>query len=243
MAAGSTSSLMICDTRDGEYKFTTKLKPFTGVLIPVSTDKIQNGFQHVTKFEYYEGREPSVLATVFDNAPDTEYYKTTLYLKSKGNPLDVYVSNIGYEDSDPRNPISSAIRVGLVVYKPGSETEIDNEYIFDINPEGEVEHPSYNTSTGTEGYVLNSATKDNTTIPFTPYTEENYCAIDEKTSEVIVTPGKSTQIATCPIGTEGKPVKVDVYIWLEGCDSNCVGDLLGATLKEASIEFAGKPQS
>ena len=40
----------------------------------------------------------------------------------------------------------------------------------------------------------------------------------------------------------GKPVKVDVYIWLEGCDEDCVGNLNRTTLKELALSFAGSAE-
>lgn len=236
MAAGSSGSLLIWNPEKQDYVYSVKMEPFYGRLTPVSTDKITNGFQEVVAFRNGTGKEAKLVASLFKTAEPTDYYESELYLKSTADNTDVYISDIAYTDSSDIDPISSAIRVGLVVYKPGSPDEVDNEYIFEITDSGKhIEKPEYNTSTGEDGYVLNSKTRDNTTVRFTPYSPENYCTVDEQTGEVLVSSGKSQKILTC----SDTPVRVKVYIWLEGCDADCTAVLHNHTLKDASISFAG----
>jgi len=235
MAAGSASSLLISDTYDGEYSYSTSLQPFVGRLEPVSTDKIQQGFQLVKEFKDGEEGQPKKIAYIFKGAEKTEFYHTSLYLKSTGTNMKVYVKNIGYTDSSKSSPISTAIRVGLVTYKPGNTDTVDGEYIFAINTDQHIQNPEYNTATGREGYVLDSTKTDGTTVEFTPYTSENYVDVDSATGEVNLKTN-SIPVANCE---SDNPVKVDVYIWLEGCDEDCTVELTATTLSEASIEFAG----
>ena len=66
----------------------------------------------------------------------------TLYLKANASSdVDVYISDIQGVNRDNNNPLSSAIRVGFVVYNPGENADVNNEYIFAIddivNPEGQ----------------------------------------------------------------------------------------------------------
>ena len=40
-------------------------------------------------------------------------------------------------------------------------------------------------------------------------------------------------------GGYGQPVEVEVYLWLEGCDLDCTWNLMGQTLKNLTLSFAG----
>ena len=133
--------------------------------------------------------------------------------------------------------------MGLVVYKPGEITdggETQGEYIFAIsdkkNPEAQ-----YNTATGKEGYVLDCMKNDGTTVSFMPYTSDSYCIYDNTTGQVEL---KENSLKLCTVsGTSdkepGEPVRVDLYIWLEGCDEDCTVNLCSQTLKNLAVSFAG----
>ena len=150
------------------------------------------------------------------------------------------MSDIGYEDSDEENPISSAIRVGLVVHHPGEDQPPDSEYIFEIsdkkNPQAQ-----YNTDDGEEGSVLDCTKTDGTTVPFTAYTSDAYCNYNKSTGEVTL---KQNSKKICTVsgdgeGKAGRSVEVEVYIWLEGCDEDCTSNLSGTTLQNLALSFAG----
>ena len=165
---------------------------------------------------------------------------TTAFLRSNGKSTDIYLSDIGFEDSDENNPISSAIRAGFVIHQAGLDQPTENEYIFEIsdkkNPQAE-----YNTATGEEGYVLDSTKTDGTTVPFQPYNEEAYCIYDKDTGEVTKKEGslKLCTVTGTSDGKPGTPVQIDLYIWLEGCDEDCTGNLSSQTLKNLAVSFAG----
>jgi len=240
VAAGSSGSLLIYNPETQEYAYSAKIEPFYGRLNPVSTNKISNGFKEVTEFRQASGSETKLEAYLFGDAPEKDYYTTDLKLKSTAGNTDVYISDILFQDSDKDKPISSAMRLGLQVFKPGSETEVENEYIFEITDESGAKHvqnPDYNTWTGVDGHVLNTnpGAEPNSTIEFHPLTRDNYCEINEETGDVIVKEGLSKLICTCG----ETPVKIKLYFWLEGCDADCTLDLLGATLKDVAINFAG----
>ena len=147
MAAGTGVNLQISNTYDGDYSSATVLAKFPGQLVPVSTNRISGGFQKVTLFKNGgEGQAPLVTDT-FTGGQTSDYYHTKLFLRTTGGTTDIYLSDIGFEDSDEENPISSAIRVGLVVHHPGEDQPPDSEYIFEIsdkkNPQAQ-----YNTDDG-----------------------------------------------------------------------------------------------
>jgi hypothetical protein len=184
---------------------------------------------------------PRLLAHLFGEADEEEdYFMTSLYLRTNSPSLPIYLADIGYEDDDDDNPISTAIRLGLVVHAPGKSGAAREEFIFEINDEENPER-EYNTETGEEGYVLDSDETDGSTVEFEPYTSENFCINDKNTGETRL---KRDSQVICTLsgrtdGGYGEPVCVDIYIWLEGCDPDCTGNLSGATLENISLQFAG----
>ena len=240
LAAGAGVNLQISNAYDGPYASTTVLDSFEGRLNPVSTDNIENGFQKVLGFTKGTENQSTFVANLFGRGEYSDYYKTSLFLRSNGSMTDIYLSDIGFEDSDEAQPISSAIRVGFVVHQNGANQPVQGEYIFAVsdkkNPQAE-----YNTATGQEGYVLDSTKTDGTTVPFKPYTKDAYCQYDKNTGNVTLD-ADSQKLCTlygADGGQPGTPVQIDVYIWLEGCDEDCTGNLGNQTLRNLAISFAG----
>ena len=240
MAAGAGANLQISNSYSGEYGSAAVLESFKGQLEPVSTNKVTVGFQKATSFIVGQGGPADLLAAGFDDSEARDYYHTSMYLRTNGNDTDIYLADIGFEDSDEKVPISSAIRVGLVVHEPGQNMPVSSEYIFAISDKKNPE-ARYNTVTGKEGYVLDGVKKDGTTVPFSPYTSDAYCIYDKNTGVVTL---KKTSEKLCTItgdghGKPGTPVQIEVYIWLEGCDEDCTVNLCGETLKKLAVSFAG----
>lgn len=240
MAAGAGANLQISNSYSGEYGSAAVLESFNGQLEPVSTNKVTAGFQKATSFIAGQGGPADLLAAGFDDSEARDYYHTSMYLRTNGNDTDIYLADIGFEDSDEKVPISSAIRVGLVVHEPGQNMPVSSEYIFAISDKKNPE-ARYNTATGKEGYVLDGVKKNGTTVPFSPYTSDAYCIYDKNTGVVTL---KKTSEKLCTItgdghGKPGTPVQIEVYIWLEGCDEDCTVNLCGETLKKLAVSFAG----
>ena len=243
MAAGAGANLQISNSYSGEYGSAAVLESFKGRLEPVSTNKVTAGFQKATSFIVGQGGPADLVAAEFDDSEARDYYHTSMYLRTNGNDTDIYLADIGFEDSDEKVPISSAIRVGLVVHEPGQNMPVSSEYIFAISDKKNPE-ARYNTVTGKEGYVLDGVKKDGTTVPFSPYTSDAYCIYDKNTGVVTL---KKTSEKLCTItgdgsGKPGTPVQIEVYIWLEGCDEDCTVNLCGETLKKLAVSFAGVVQ-
>lgn len=240
MAAGTGVNLQISNTYDGNYGSAAVLDSFSGRLAPVSTDRISGGFQKVVKFTEGTDGQPTLVAGTFGSSEINDYYHTRMYLRTNGSMTGIYLSDIGFEDSDEDNPISSAIRVGLVVHQAGQNRPVAGEYIFAIsdrkNPQAE-----YNTATGQEGYVLTADRTDGTTVAFTPYTSDVYCIYNKETGEVSLKPD-SLKLFTINGNGKGEPgesVEIELYIWLEGCDEDCTGNLGNETLRSLAVSFAG----
>ena len=244
MAAGTGVTFLISNEYDGDYKTNAGLS-FQGLLDPVSTDNVLNGFQKVTGFTG-GSTQSSLYASLFGPATHSDYYKTSLYLATSSLATDVYLSGIDYAEQDPANPISTALRVGLVAHEPGRDGAVTGQYIFELssahNPEGR-----YNTLDGQgsdeDHRVLDSTRADGKTVVFTPLTSANYCEYDENTGKVTLT-DRSTKICSLPAAAKGArhstPVKVDVYVWLEGCDPDCTNNLAATSLQSLALRFAGK---
>lgn len=242
MAVGTGSSLQISSMYNGEYGNSALMDKFNGLLDPVSTDRIQNGFQKVTGFEDTDHTQDGFMAAIFGTSETTDYYKTTLYLRVAGGKQDIYLYDIGYEDDDNDNPISTAIRIGFLVHEPGENKPVEDEFIFVIN---HADNPKahYNTATGLEGYVLDSTKTDGTTVLMERlFDANNFCEYDADTG---LTTLKEKSQKLCWLegaedGDYGVPVQVDVYVWLEGCDKDCYNNICGKTLKKIALSFAGK---
>ena len=237
MAAGTGVTFLISNSYDGEYKSSAGLS-FQGLLNPVSTDNILNGFQKAVGFTGGDTQD-SLLATFFGPAQRSDYYETSLYLATSSLSTDVYLSDIRFDDIDPQNPVSTALRVGLVVHQPGENQPVVGQYVFELtqahNPQAR-----YNTKQGEAGHVLDSTKTDGSTVAFTPLDSTNYCEYSEEEG-VVTKPG--TKLATLPAAAEGAnrstPVQVDVYVWLEGCDEDCTNNLCDTSLASLALHFAG----
>ena len=237
LAAGSSVSLQISNAYDGVYGSSTVMEKFTGKLIPVSTDKISGGFQRVSRFVSQYNKDTGtyrLAAWLFQpSVPEVDYYKTSLYLRTNSENLDIYLSGIGFEDDSSENPISTAMRVGIVAE--------GKEYIFAINT---AHNPNADDNGAKEpqgGYVLRSDRTDGSTVPFSPLTPENYCDYDSQTGVVTLRPSSTPlfQISGDGSGGYGEPVKVDVYLWLEGCDEDCTLNLQAHTMENIALSFSG----
>lgn len=232
MVAGSSVSLQIANASEGPYSSSAVMESFTGRLNPVSTDKISGGFQRAEKFAP-QASDNRFVASIFGGAEDMDFYKTSLYLRTNNEKLDIYLSDIGFEDASEAHPLSTAIRLGIVAE--------GREYIFAINTQ---HNPNADDNAATEkdgGYVLDSSKTDGTTLPFVPYAQDNYCVYDRTDGSVTL---KENSVRLCTVtggGADGygQPVKLDIYLWLEGCDEDCTLNLVGQSLQKLSLSFAG----
>ena len=234
MSAGSSISLQISNAEAGPYSSVTQMEKFTGSLVPVSTDKITGGFQKVTEFQgvWQEETYRNIPKLFAPGVQMQEFYKTTLYLRTNSDGLDIYVSDIGTKDSSKESPISTAIRLGLVVQ--------GKEFIFEVNS---AHNPNADDNGAKEpqgGYVLRHDMTDGTTVKFAPLTSDNFCEYNQSTGAVTL---KKNAVSIGSIsgknGDYGDPLKVDVYLWLEGCDEDCTINLVGRAMELVSLNFAG----
>ena len=49
---------------------------------------------------------------------------------------------------------------------------------------------------------------------------------------------KENSLAICRVSSE--PLRIKVYIWLEGCDPDCTQNLCNRTLRKLALSFVGK---
>ncbi len=238
MAAGTGVTFLISDAYDGEYRTSAGLS-FEGLLNPVSTDNVLNGFQRVSGFS--GGSSTSVLASMFEAAGRTDYYQTSLFLTTNSAATDVYLAGISFDDTDLENPISTALRVGLIVHEAGKGTAVCGQYIFELTSDHNPQ-ARYNTEKGSAGDVLDSTKTDGSTVAFAPLTSASYALYDEETG-VPSLQGGSVKLCSLPAAESGAPrgtpVQVDVYVWLEGCDEDCTNNIAGTSLDTLALRFVG----
>ena len=264
LAAGTSINLQISNQRDGKYESAATLNPdggagqsFVGILTPVSTNDVRAGFQKAVGFE--SSGTGTGLGELWARAfglsqpEEQDYYKTSLYLRTNAPAVDVYLADIDYGAPDGSGGVtktqqdrmmSTAMRIGFVVYAPGSDSEVTAQYIYALNEEDHITAPNNNTAPGqsfgqTGSFAMDPANLGQV-VAFTPYSKANFCEYDRATGAV-ETAAQSVRL--CPLsgsGTEyGAATRVDVYLWLEGCDPDCTNELCGMTLSNLSILFAG----
>ena len=89
MAAGAGASLQISNRYDGSYGSAAVLDSFTGRLRPVSTNRIQSGFQRVSEFAPGADGQAKSVASTFEKGNSSDYYKTSLFLRTNGEATDI----------------------------------------------------------------------------------------------------------------------------------------------------------
>ena len=87
MAAGAGVNLQISNSYSVTYGSAAVLDSFSGQLNPVSTNRISGGFQKVLGFTNGTENQPNLVANLFGRGDYTDYYQTSLFLRSNGNPL------------------------------------------------------------------------------------------------------------------------------------------------------------
>ena len=86
MAAGAGINLQISNAYDGVYGSAAVLDSFSGQLNPVSTNRISGGFQKVLGFTNGTENQSNLVANLFGRGDYSDYYKTSLFLRSMENP-------------------------------------------------------------------------------------------------------------------------------------------------------------
>ncbi len=242
MTAGSCVSLQISNEMDGDYGTSTSLRVGNDdqpvMLSPVSTDYIDTsaqdgGFQSARGFISGDAGRDYKLASVFGRADTADFYHTQLFLKTTyDGDLPIYVSQIG--ESGTGEKLAKALRVGLVVEGGG-------QFFFELDSEPGTTG-RYNTEQGYipgaaySGTVLDHTATDGSVVDIVTYDKDNMCSYDIETGKVTL---KSGSIQICTVRGGSKPVKIDVYVWLEGCDPDCYSDIEGERFDNLSISFAG----
>ncbi len=242
MTAGSSVSLQISNEADGDYGTSTRLRVGNDdqpvMLSPVSTDYIDTsaqdgGFKSARGFVDGDATRDYKLASVFGRADTADFYHTQLFLKtSYDGDLPIYVSQIG--ESGTGEKLAKALRVGLVVEGGG-------QFFFELDSEPSAAG-RYNTEQGYTpgaaytGTVLDHTANDGSVVEIVTYDRDNMCSYDIETGKVTL---KSGSVQICTVRGGSGPVKIDVYVWLEGCDPDCWSDIEGERFDNLSISFAG----
>jgi len=240
MAVGTGVTLQISNSYQEHFGTTAVLEEFRGRLTPVSTDRIQNGFQKVIGFTETDEEHPIPMANLFARVDETEFYKTVLYIRSKGAESNVYLSNIGFEDDDIQFPISTGIRIGFLVHEPGYQKGVVGEYVFALN-DAHHSGAGYNTWQGEDGFVLDSTRTDGSVVRFDNLLgQDNFCEYDVNTGAVTLKEHSVPILRTQGdgAGNYGEPTEVEVYIWLEGCDQDCTNAITLKSLQNVALDFA-----
>lgn len=243
MSAGSGITLQIANDKNGDYASATVMEDFKGKLCPVSTDKISGGFQQALFFDAMTQPDGQnrLYASIFDAGVEkVDYHKTSLFLRTNAVNVDIYLSDIGFEDLNDLHPLSTALRLGLVVKQKDADGNYP-EFIFEVNPQPDPNRGDNADRVPDAGHVLDSTKTDGSTVAFVPLNSDNFCQYDPATGAASRKPNSKKLFTLSGNGTGdyGEPMEVEVYLWLEGCDLDCTLNLSTHTLKKLSLSFAG----
>ena len=184
---------------------------------------------------------------MFGAAEHSDYYKTSLYLATNSAATDVYLSGIDFTEQDPANPISTALRVGLVTYAPGQGDTVTGQYIFEVSGERNPQ-ARYNTLDGKDAGEKRAESPgarqqplDGATVHFDQLTSANFC--DYKRRHRHREPqGGPTRIAACRRcqrrQTAALRARVDVVrVGWKAATPTALNNLAATSLQSLALRF------
>ena len=91
--------------------------------------------------------------------------------------------------------------------------------------------------------MLDSGRSDGATVHLDQLTSANFCDYNEDTV-IVSLKEATTKICSLPAAAKGAnrstPVRVDVYVWLEGCDPDCTNNPAAPRPPPPALRPAGK---
>lgn len=88
--------------------------------------------------------------------------------------------------------------------------------------------------------MLDASKTDGSVVEFDPYDKDNFCEYNSDTGEVTLKKDSKALFAVKGgQGGYGDAVKLEVYIWLEGCDGDCIDNIGPSVLTDIALHFAG----
>ncbi|MDD4851430.1 MAG: hypothetical protein PHO10_12140 [Gemmiger sp.] len=220
-------NLMIAATENGDYDVKTALtrRDTCEELLPLSTADLLTFYAATAQTK--EGI--SVLYTEVTDRADTQLLHGEAYLKAQYADADVFFdrSQLKFEGSAQ---LLSALRLGM---KITGAADGEHTYFFKLDDVGGAGGAAQDT-TGAGNSVV-SAVSSSGGATFVPDPAEGlapYCA--EGAENTDPTPGEKP---LCRL-TEGTPAKIEIWLYMEGCDENCLTEAAANNLG-FNLAFAG----
>lgn len=220
LKAGTYGSLSICKTRDGVFGDTvdlssdilaaTTLRPITS---PNGYDFYKPTYGDAGKVTGVEATKVADIAAISNKSQADGGYiaKSTFYLKASGASAataKIQLSNISRVTNEAAGEAAYSIRVAFVL----NDTTTCKVYEPNANASSSTADDSQYKMAG---YDSLTTIKQN---------QDGKFSLDGSTYVSDVSP----ELFSIPVDT---PSKVDVYIWIEGADKDCVNNIAAKTLK------------
>lgn len=225
------TNLLISERRDGPFDKKCDLNPavLTKILQPVSTADL-------TRFYASVAQNRKGISTNYKDVSDqlgNFLVQGTVYLESLGSACDVYISDalkiLGANDAVD-DQILAAGRLGLIFTKEDGKTE---KYIFYLDAMGDMgKTKAIRTIDSNKKKAVISAI-DSDGVPVGDYAEDPAVSIAEYKL------GADNAKKLCTIDTE-EIVKVDYWLYLEGCDDECSDPVQSRDIVTLFLGFAGE---
>ena len=223
--------LLIANNPGGEFarECTLVLDGEVDSLKPMSTADL-SGF-YVAKAQNRKG-----ISILFANATDRVNADTMhgkVYLKCEQGDCDVYFYRSGLSLGGDAQTLA-ALRLGLKITTRNGM----NTYIFRLDSMGDMTAVAATQTVPTAGTVVASVSEDGSAVfGVDPAIEiGDYLSTEQSPDEKEPEAGKT---ALCSLQT-GEVATVEYWLYLEGCDENCIGEVQS---KEIALQlaFAGVP--
>lgn len=224
---GEVALLIAADPGDGFETQCTLPESVAGDLQPLSTADLESFYTFAL-----QNRQGITTGYRDGNAlVDTDTIHGLFYLESLKDNCDVYFYRPGMNFGEDAQMLA-ALRLGLKI-NIGDEIKT---YIFALNTMGDTFGATSLQTTAQEGVVVSSILENGSPVYAADPAREltSFFAVPPSGQEKVPRAGQNK---LCTIQA-GQVAIVEYWLYLEGCDSNCVNEVQG---REASIQlsFAG----
>ena len=240
--SGGDLNLLIANTPDGPFEKTTELVLSSNaeVLTPVSTGSLDAFY--VSAAQNTDGI--TILYSDVTANIDTCLMRGSVYLKAErsgqktggGSPsvkddsLDVFFMK-PLMDFGSDVQATAALRLGLKITLGGTDTV----YIFRLDDMMNVSGAANKVTITSPGSVVSSISQGAASFVTDPAEDiDNYSAAANGPEDTDPQPGAN---ALCTL-SEGQVAQVEYWLYLEGCDENCINEVQSKDVA-LSLGFAG----
>ena len=225
------ASLLIANQENGQFDKECALTPdsLPEILSPLSTVDLN-------KFYVATAQNRNGISILFSDASaqaDSMMIHGRVYLKCENGNCQVFLRRSGFNLGQDGQALA-ALRLGLVI----STSAGQHTYILKLDELGNTANAAAQPTVPTSGTVVSSVDSvGNASFVTDPAVSmADYFALEESAEDTQPGAGK---MPLCELQS-GEVAPVEYWLYLEGCDDNCIGDVQQKDIG-LQLSFAGVP--